>query len=155
MTDERRISRATIVKIMVSVLAGLAMVLLMFPASSREILGGEFRFCYTVFGGGAPCNPRSALTAGAVTAGLLGSLFWLHARYGEKLINRLVIALIAGFFVFLLFTPMGGPDVEGARCLGVFGQSVSCSVRPALAAGGATAVLVGIGFWLHDRRRQD
>lgn len=69
-----RLRRRTIV---VALLAGLAVVLLLFPGSGIDRQPPE---CYSVFGYVVPCDAWVAWAAGAATAGIVGLALWALDR---------------------------------------------------------------------------
>jgi uncharacterized membrane protein (UPF0136 family) len=67
---------------------------------------------------------------------------------------KVTVSLIAGVIVFLLLVPAGGIDPLPPVCWGVFGYEVPCDSRLSLAAGVASAAVVGLAFSLVGRRRK-
>ena len=63
--------------IVVALLAGLAVVLLLFPGSGIDRQPPE---CYSVFGYVVPCDAWVAWAAGAATAGVVGLALWALDR---------------------------------------------------------------------------
>ncbi len=63
--------------IAVALLAGIAVLLLLFPASGIVPQPPE---CYSVFGYTVPCDGRLGVVAGAATAGLVGVALWMYDR---------------------------------------------------------------------------
>jgi integral membrane sensor domain MASE1 len=66
---------------------------------------------------------------------------------------KVAIALIAGLVVLVLLFPGSGISTLPPECFSAFGYTVPCEVWPAVAAGAATAVVVGLALWLKDGRR--
>lgn len=64
------------------------------------------------------------------------------------------IAVLAGFVVLALLLPIRGVDSDPPVCWSVFDYIVPCGNGLALAAGAATAGLVGWVLWLAGRRRR-
>ena len=63
--------------VVVALLAGLAVVLLLFPGSGIDRQPPE---CYSVFGYVVPCDAWVAWAAGAATAGVVGLALWVIDR---------------------------------------------------------------------------
>ncbi len=63
--------------IVVALLAGLAVLLLLFPASGID---PQPPVCYSMFGYVVPCDAWVAWAAGAATAGLVGLAMWAIDR---------------------------------------------------------------------------
>ena len=59
--------------IVVALLAGLAVVLLLFPGSGNSAQPPQ---CYSIFGYLVPCDAWVAWAAGAATAGVVGLALW-------------------------------------------------------------------------------
>ena len=68
-------------------------------------------------------------------------------------VAKVVVALLAGIVVLVLLFPASGIDPLPPQCFSVFGYSVPCGGGLAVAAGAATAGVVGLSFWLKSRRR--
>lgn len=64
---------------------------------------------------------------------------------------RVALALLAGFMVLVLLFPASGIDPIPPVCYSVFGYTVPCDQRVAVAAGAATAAVVGLAIWLKSR----
>ena len=62
------------------------------------------------------------------------------------------IALLAGLVVLVLLFPGSGIDRQPPECYSVFGYTVPCEAGWAVAAGAATAAVVGLWLWLRSRR---
>jgi hypothetical protein len=58
-------------------LAGLAVLLLLFPGSGIDRQPPE---CYSMFGYTVPCGGQLALVAAAMAAGVVGFALWLYDR---------------------------------------------------------------------------
>lgn len=69
-------STATMLAIVV--LAGLIVLVLLFPASGVDTLPPE---CYSVFGYAVPCGNGIAVAAGAAVAAMIGLLLWIVSRW--------------------------------------------------------------------------
>lgn len=77
-TRQRTWSIAAKVAIAVlTVLAGLVVLVLLFPASGVDTQPPE---CYSVFGYSVPCGDGVAVAAGAAVAAVIGVLFWIAGR---------------------------------------------------------------------------
>lgn len=63
--------------IVVALLAGLAVVLLLFPGSGNSAQPPQ---CYSIFGYLVPCDAWVAWAAGAATAGVAGLALWALDR---------------------------------------------------------------------------
>lgn len=77
---EQTIGRATrpIVRtIIVALLAGLVVLVLLFPGSGNA---AQPPTCYSVFGYVVPCDAWVAWVAGTATAGLVGLGLWVRGR---------------------------------------------------------------------------
>ncbi len=70
-------TRAKTRTIVVALLAGLAVLLLLFPASGID---PQPPVCYSMFGYVVPCDAWVAWAAGAATAGLVGLAMWAIDR---------------------------------------------------------------------------
>lgn len=68
-------------------------------------------------------------------------------------VAKVVVALLAGLVVLLLLLPGSGVDTQPPQCYSMFGYSVPCGSWPAVAAGAATAGVVGLALLLKDRFR--
>lgn len=66
-----------VAKVAVALLAGLVVLVLLFPASGIEPIPPE---CFSVFRYTVPCQGGVAIVAGAATAAVVGSLLWLKRR---------------------------------------------------------------------------
>ena len=67
---------------------------------------------------------------------------------------RVAVSLIAGIVVVLLLFPALQFDTLPPQCWSVFDYRVTCGERLSLAAGAATAAVVGLAFWFDGRRRK-
>ena len=67
----------TVAKIAAALLAGLVVLLLLFPGSGVDTLPPE---CLSVFGYTVPCDAWVSWAAGAATAGVVGLGLWLKDR---------------------------------------------------------------------------
>ncbi len=77
-------------------------------------------------------------------------------RQGRRwTLAKVAIALLAGFVVLVLLFPGSGVMPQPPRCFSVFGYDVPCDAGWALAAGAATAGVVGLLLWLISRRPAD
>lgn len=63
--------------IVIALLAGLAVLLLLFPASGVDPIPPV---CYSILGYVVPCDAWVAWAAGAATAGLVGLAMWVMDR---------------------------------------------------------------------------
>lgn len=70
-------------------------------------------------------------------------------------LTRVAVPLLAGLVVLLLLFPAGGGVFTNPpQCFSMFKwYSVPCGGGLAVAAGVATAGVVGLALWLKDRRR--
>jgi hypothetical protein len=66
---------------------------------------------------------------------------------------KIVAPLLAGLVVLLLLSPAHGVDTLPPQCFSVVGYDVPCGEGLAVAAGAATAAVVGLALWLRDRHR--
>ena len=66
-----------VVRIAVSLLAGLVVLVLLFPASGIVPIPPV---CFSVFGYSVPCGGGLAVAAGAATAAGVGLALWLNSR---------------------------------------------------------------------------
>jgi hypothetical protein len=73
----RRGVRTTVAKVAVAFLAGLVVLVLLYPAN---IVDTNPRQCFSMVGLGAPCDDALAVPAGAAVAGVVGLLLWLRDR---------------------------------------------------------------------------
>lgn len=78
---ERQGRRWTLAKIAVALLAGLVVLVLLFPGSGTSTLPPE---CYSAFGYTVPCGGGLANAAGAAMAGLVGLLLWIIGRRSHQ-----------------------------------------------------------------------
>lgn len=68
---------------------------------------------------------------------------------------KVAMALLAGIVVLVLLLPASGIEPIPPVCYSVFGYTVPCDAGWALAAGAATAGVVGLLLWIAGRRRKD
>lgn len=78
---ERQGTWSTAAKVAIPVLAGLVVLVLLFPASGVDTLPPE---CYSVFGYTVPCGGGVAVAAGTATAAVVGLLLWAAGRGRDK-----------------------------------------------------------------------
>lgn len=69
---------STAARIAIVALAGLVVLVLLFPASGVDTLPPE---CYAVFGYPVPCGDGIAVAAGAGVAAVIGLLLWIVSRW--------------------------------------------------------------------------
>lgn len=74
---ERLGTWSTAAKVGIAVLAGLVVLVLLFPASGVDTLPPE---CYSVFGYTVPCGGGVAVAAGTATGAAIGVLLWIAGR---------------------------------------------------------------------------
>ena len=67
----------TVAKVAVALLAGLVVLVLLYPAAIADTIP---RQCFSMVGLGAPCDAGLAVPGGAATAGIVGLLLWLKDR---------------------------------------------------------------------------
>lgn len=67
----------TVAKIALALLAGLVVLVLLYPAVIVDTLPQQ---CSSMVGLGAPCDAGLAFPGGAATAGIVGLLLWLRDR---------------------------------------------------------------------------
>lgn len=68
-------------KIAVASLAGLVVLVLLFPGSGISTLPPE---CYSAFGYTVPCGGGLAIAAAVAMAGLVGMLLWIIGRPSHR-----------------------------------------------------------------------
>jgi hypothetical protein len=68
-------------------------------------------------------------------------------------VANVAVGLLAGLVVLVLLFPASGIDPIPPQCFSVFGYTVPCGEGWAVAAGAATAGVVGVSLWLKSRRR--
>jgi hypothetical protein len=68
-------------KVAIAVLAGLVVLVLLFPVSGVDTQPPE---CYSVFGYSVPCGDGVAVAAGAAVAAVIGVLFWIAGAGRDK-----------------------------------------------------------------------
>lgn len=78
---ERQVTRRTAAKVAIALLAGLVVLVLLFPASGVDTLPPE---CYSVFGYTVPCGDGIAVAAGTALAAVIGLLLWIAGRRRDK-----------------------------------------------------------------------
>lgn len=66
----------------------------------------------------------------------------------------IAIALLLGIVVLVLLAPASGADTLPPRCWAMLGYGVPCGSALSLAAGAATAGLVGLALRYISRRRK-
>lgn len=67
---------------------------------------------------------------------------------------RIAVSILAGLVVMVLLAPASGVDTLPPQCWSVLGYGVPCGSWLSLAAGAATAGVVGLALWLNGRRRK-
>jgi len=65
----------TVRKIALALLAGLAVLVLLYPANTADTLPQQ---CFSMVGLGAPCGAGLAVPGGVATAVIVGLLLWLR-----------------------------------------------------------------------------
>lgn len=67
---------------------------------------------------------------------------------------KVAVAVLAGLIVLVLLFPASGVDTSPPQCFSAFGYTVPCEALPwpAVAAGAATAAVVGLFLWIAGRR---
>ena len=70
-------ARITVTKVALALVAGIAVLVLLFPASGIDPLPPQ---CFSVFGYSVPCGGGLAVAAGAATAGVVSLALWLKSR---------------------------------------------------------------------------
>lgn len=78
--DRRGRGRA-LAKFVIALLAGLVVLVLLFPASGVMPLPPQ---CFSVFGYSVPCESGVAVAAGLGIAGIVGLLLWIAGRRRQK-----------------------------------------------------------------------
>lgn len=73
----KRSARPSARTFVVALLAGLAVLLLLFPGSGIDRQPPE---CYSMFGYTVPCGGGLALVAATLTAGIVGFALWIYDR---------------------------------------------------------------------------
>jgi hypothetical protein len=68
-------------------------------------------------------------------------------------VAKVAVALLAGLVVLVLLYPVAIAETLPPQCFSVFGYGVPCDAGWSLAAGAATAGILGLLLWLKDRRR--
>jgi hypothetical protein len=71
---------STAAKLAIVVLAGLIVLVLLFPASGVDTLPPE---CYSVFGYTVACGGEVAVAAGTGVAAVIGLLLWIVSRWRD------------------------------------------------------------------------
>jgi len=69
--------RAAVMRVAVALLAGLVVLVLLFPAHGIDPIPPQ---CFSLIGYTVPCADGFAPAAGAATAGVVGLLLWLRDR---------------------------------------------------------------------------
>ena len=64
---------------------------------------------------------------------------------------KVAIAMLAGLVVLVLLFPASGVDTQPPECYSVFGYTVPCGGGVAVAAGTATAAVIGLLVWIAGR----
>jgi hypothetical protein len=64
------------------------------------------------------------------------------------------MSLLAGLVALVLLFPGSGVMPQPPQCYSVFGYGVPCENGVAVAAGAATAGIVGLFLWIVGRRNQ-
>lgn len=67
----------TVVNVAVAMLAGLVVLVLLYPAGTADTIPLQ---CFSMVGLGAPCDAGLAVPGGAATAAIVGLLLWLRDR---------------------------------------------------------------------------
>jgi hypothetical protein len=78
---ERQRPWSTAAKVAIAVLAGLVVLVLLFPASG---LDSSPPVCYSVLGYTVPCGGGLAVVAGTATAAAIGLLFWIVGQVRHR-----------------------------------------------------------------------
>ena len=78
---DRQGTWSTAAKVAIAVLAGLVVLVLLFPASGVDTLPPE---CYSVLGYTVPCGGGVAVAAGTAMAAVIGLLLWIAGRWRDK-----------------------------------------------------------------------
>ena len=73
-------ARSSVRTITVGLVAGFAVLLLLFPGSGNA---AQPPTCYSLFGYVVPCDAWVAWAAGAATAGLVGLALWTNDRRNQ------------------------------------------------------------------------
>ena len=73
-------------------------------------------------------------------------------RQGRRwTLAKVAIASLAGLVVLVLLVPASGIEPQPPQCFSVFGYTVPCVDGLAIAAGAATAGVVGLLLWITGR----
>lgn len=67
---------------------------------------------------------------------------------------KLAVPFLAGLVTLVLLAPASGVESQAHQCWSAFGYGVPCGSGLSLAAGAATAGVVGLALWLSSRRRK-
>jgi hypothetical protein len=67
----------TVVKVAVALLAGIVVLVLLYPANIADTIPQQ---CFSMVGLGAPCDAGLAVPVGAATAAIACLLLWLRDR---------------------------------------------------------------------------
>ena len=78
---DRQGRRWTLAKVVIALLAGLVVLVLLFPGSGVMPQPPQ---CFSVFGYGVPCESGVAVAAGLATAGMVGLMLWIAGRRTQK-----------------------------------------------------------------------
>ncbi|MEX1171625.1 MAG: hypothetical protein WEG56_03325 [Chloroflexota bacterium] len=70
-----------------ALLAGLVVLLLLFPGSGNSAQPPE---CYSMFGYVVPCDAWVSWAAGAAAAGLVGLVLWMNVENPDRVKSRAV-----------------------------------------------------------------
>ena len=68
--------------------------------------------------------------------------------------RTIILALLAGFVVFVLLFRGSGTGAIPPTCYSLLSYTVPCEAWVAWAAGAATAGVVGLVLWMNERRRR-
>ena len=68
--------------------------------------------------------------------------------------RAIIVALLAGFVVFVLLFRGSGTGAIPPTCYSLLGYAVPCEPWVAWAVGAATAGVVGLVLWMNERRRR-
>lgn len=73
-------------------------------------------------------------------------------RLASSTIAKVAISSIAGLVVLALVYPVSRVDIIPVLCSSAVGLEVACDSGLSLAAGAATAGIIGLLLWVRDRR---
>ncbi len=68
--------------------------------------------------------------------------------------RTIIVALLAGFVVFVLLFRGSGTGAIPPTCYSLLGYVVPCEPWVAWVAGAATTGVVGFGLWMNERRHR-